>query len=83
MMILSVLAVSVRGHVEFQRATENVWVVMFILNSRVLSVLSVLPITSFSPSSPYFWMCACTDTAKTDETPSPPLQPPVVRGGLL
>jgi hypothetical protein len=83
MMVLSVLAVSVRGHIQIHHATGGVWLVMFVLSSGVLSVLSVLLITPFSASLPYLWMCAGTDTAKTDETPTPPQQPPVVFGGLL
>jgi hypothetical protein len=81
-MVLSVLSVSVRGHTKNQHTTKNTSLGLFGINTRILSVLSVPSITSFSTSLPFFWMCVGTDTAKTDETPAPPLQPPVVLGGL-
>jgi hypothetical protein len=82
MIVLSVLSVSVREYMQFLRAEGTTWLGTRGLNIEILSFLSVLLTTSFSASIPYFWVCAGTDTAKTDEIPAPPLQPPVVLGGL-
>jgi hypothetical protein len=83
MIVLSVLSASMREHMQFERVARTTGLGRFGLNMKVLSVLSALVITSFSTSVRYFWMCVRADTAKSDETPHPPLQPPVVLGGVL